>query len=265
MRTRSLGPLGGGIVLALALLWLVAAPATAEEATADAGADPAPASDPWESFNRPVFTFNDYIDRFFLEPVAKGYDFVTPRFVQRFIDNFFDNVHTPINGVNALLQGKPGDAGRAMGRFLFNSTVGFAGFFDPASSELGLQPVYEDFGQTLGVWGLGTGPYLVIPVLGPSSPRDAVGLGVDSAMAVYPWFIPTAALYSSRGVAIVNGRSLLLEQIADSKRSSLDYYVFVRNAYQQYRQALVEDRKTSSQEKDEGTQDDDLYRILPGY
>jgi len=94
--------------------------------------------------------------------------------------------------------------------------------------------------------------------------RDAVGLGVDSAMAVYSWYIPTAALFSSRGVAVVNSRSLLLDQIADSRKSALDYYVFVRNAYVQYRQALVEDRRTTDRQREEGT-DEDLYRILPGY
>jgi phospholipid-binding lipoprotein MlaA len=222
-------------------------------------------ADPWEAFNRPVFAFNEVLDRWLLEPVATGYDFVVPDFVQGSIDRFFDNIRVPIDTVNALLQGKPRDAGIAVGRFVVNSTVGFAGFFDPAREELGLEPVREDFGQTLGVWGLGSGPFLVLPVLGPTTPRDAVGLGVDSALAVYPWFVPAAALYSSRGTALVNGRSLLLDQVADSRKSALDYYVFVRNAYLQYRTALVEDRKTTEKQRTEGSEDDDLYRILPGY
>ncbi len=131
-----------------------------------AHADPPAAGsedDPWEPFNRGVFWFNDQLDGYVVEPVARGWDFVMPKDVQTWIDNFFDNVHAPIDGVNALLQGKPRDAGVAFGRFLFNSTVGFAGFFDPAASELGLDEVREDFGQTLAVWGLGSGPYLVLP------------------------------------------------------------------------------------------------------
>ncbi len=221
-------------------------------------------NDPWEAFNRPVFAFNEGVDRFLLEPVARGYDFVVPGPVQTWIDNFFDNIRVPIDTVNSLLQGKPRDAGVAVGRFLVNSTIGFAGFFDPARSELGLEPVREDFGQTLGVWGVGNGPFLVIPLLGPSTPRDAVGMGVDSAAAVYPWFAPFAATASSRGVALVNSRSILLPQIEDSRKSSLDYYAFVRNAYLQYRQALVEDRKVGDGTK-QGATDDDMYEILPGY
>ncbi len=227
-----------------------------------AHADPPAAGsedDPWEPFNRGVFWFNDQLDGYVVEPVARGWDFVMPKDVQTWIDNFFDNVHAPIDGVNALLQGKPRDAGVAFGRFLFNSTVGFAGFFDPAASELGLDEVREDFGQTLAVWGLGSGPYLVLPVLGPSSPRETAGLVGDGAMAAYTWFIPWAATFSSRGVDVVNTRSRLLQQIEDSKKSSFDYYVFVRNAYLQYRRNLIQDKKAG-----ESGFYDDLYEVVPG-
>ena len=227
-----------------------------------AHADPPAAGsedDPWEPFNRGIFWFNDQLDDYLVEPVARGWDFVMPKDVQTWIDNFFDNVHAPIDGVNALLQGKPRDAGVAFGRFLFNSTVGFAGFFDPAASELGLDEVREDFGQTLAVWGLGSGPYLVLPVLGPSSPRETAGLVGDGAMAAYTWFIPWAATFSSRGVDVVNTRSRLLQQIEDSKKSSFDYYVFVRNAYLQYRRNLIQDKKAG-----ESGFYDDLYEVVPG-
>lgn len=224
------------------------------EAQANAAED-----DPWESFNRGMFWFNDQIDGYVLEPVARSWDFAMPKDVQTWIDNFFDNVHAPIDTVNSLLQGKPRDAGVAFGRFLFNSTVGFAGFFDPAASELGLDEVREDFGQTLAVWGLGSGPYLVLPILGPSSPRDTAGLAGDAAMTAYTWFIPWSATYSSRGVDVVNTRSRLLQQIEDSKKSSFDYYVFVRNAYLQYRRNLIQDKKAG-----ESGFYDDLYDVVPG-
>ncbi len=216
-------------------------------------------SDPWEPFNRGMFWFNDQLDGYLVEPVSRGWDFVMPKDVETWLDNFFDNVHAPVDTVNALLQGKPRDAGIAFGRFLFNSTVGFAGFFDPASSELGLAEVREDFGQTLAVWGLGSGPYVVLPVLGPSSPRDTVGLAGDAAMAVYTWYIPWSATFSSRGVDVVNTRARLLQQVEDSKKSSFDYYVFVRNAYLQYRQNLIQDKQAG-----ENGIYDDLYEVVPG-
>lgn len=227
-----------------------------------AHAEPAAAAaenDPWEPVNRGVFWFNDQLDEFVVEPVARGWNFVVPEDLQIWIDNFFDNVHAPIDTVNALLQGKPRDAGVAFGRFVFNSTVGFAGFFDPAASELGLEEVREDFGQTLAVWGLGSGPYLVLPILGPSSPRDAAGLVGDGAMAAYTWYIPWVATFSSRGVDVVNTRSRLLQQIEDSKKASFDYYVFVRNAYLQYRGNLIQDKKAG-----ESGFYDDLYEAVPG-
>jgi phospholipid-binding lipoprotein MlaA len=215
--------------------------------------------DPWESFNRKMFWFNDQIDTYFLAPVATGWDWVTPDPVQVWVGNFFDNLNFPIVTVNALLQGKPKDAGIGLARFLFNTTVGFAGFFDPASSELGLGKIREDFGQTLAVWGLGSGPFLVLPFLGPTTPRDAVGTGVDGAMAVYPWIIPAVYTYGSRAVDLVNTRSRLLEQIEASRKSSFDYYVFVRNAYLQYRRNLIND-----QEGPRAGMYEDLYDVVPG-
>jgi len=223
------------------------------------GSGAATEHDPWEPFNRGVFWFNDQLDVYLVEPVAKGWEWATPKDVRSWLDNFFDNLHAPIDSVNSLLQGKPGDAGIALGRFLFNSTVGFAGFFDPATSELGLEEVREDFGQTLAVWGLGSGPFLVLPLLGPSSPRDAVGLGVDAALAVYTWYIPLSATLSSRGTYVVNSRARLLQQIEDSRKSSFDYYVFVRNAYLQYRRNLIQDKQAG-----ENGFYDDLYQVVPG-
>ena len=232
----------------------LAAPALAQNAQQSTD------TDPWEGFNRKIFWFNDQVDNYVLEPVAKGWDWVAPDPVQTWIGNFFDNLNVPIVTVNSLLQGKPLDAGKGLARFLVNSTVGFAGFFDPAGKELGLHKVREDFGQTLAVWGVGSGPYLVIPFLGPSTPRDVVGTGVDGALAIYPWFVPFVYTYSTRALDLVNSRAQLIDQIDASKKSAFDYYVFVRNAYLQYRQALIDDKEAGAK----GGLYEDLYDVVPG-
>jgi len=216
-------------------------------------------SDPWEGFNRKIFWFNDQVDTYVLKPVATGWDWVVPNPIQIWLGNFFDNLNFPIVTVNSLLQGKPTKAGVGIARFLVNTTVGFGGFFDPATSEFGLKKVREDFGQTLAVWGLDSGPYLVLPFFGPTTPRDAVGTGVDAGMAVYPWLIPALYTYGSRGLDLVNTRSRLLDQIEASKKSSFDYYVFVRNAYLQYRRNLIND-----QEGPRTGMYEDLYDVVPG-
>ena len=128
-----------------------------------------------------------------------------------------------------------------MGRFAINTTVGVVGFFDYAA-RLGLEPHAEDFGQTLGWWGVPPGPYLVWPILGPSNPRDTVGLIGDSAVSIAPWWIDWYILTGARVFETVNTRAMFLETVAEAKRASFDYYSFVRNAYFQRRQALINDR-----------------------
>src|SRR5262249_58556848 len=127
------------------------------------------------------------------------------------------------------------------GRFLVNTTVGVAGFFDPATG-WGMEQHNEDFGQTLGYWGVPPGPYLVLPFFGPSDPRDTVGLVADSFSRVYPYFIDFVYTFSASGTDIVNTRSQVLTEVDQAKAASLDYYVAVRNAYEQRRDALVHDR-----------------------
>ncbi len=139
---------------------------------ADSGNDP---RDPIESFNRQVFEFNEVVDRAVLKPVAQAYEFVLPEPVRDCIGNIFSNFREPSNAVNNLLQGKPIDAVSDTCRFVVNSTVGLLGCFDPAR-QMGLEKHNEDFGQTLGRWGIGSGPYLVVPILGPSTVRDAIGI-----------------------------------------------------------------------------------------
>jgi phospholipid-binding lipoprotein MlaA len=147
-------------------------PAQAEEEAQDN------ARDPLEGFNRAMYTFNDKFDRYLLKPVAKGYRAIMPKPVSRGISNFFSNLHDPGIMLNNLLQGKPKQAGSDLGRFLVNTTLGIAGLFDVAT-KMGMEKHNEDFGQTLGKWGVGEGPYLVLPFLGPSNVRDGAALPVD--------------------------------------------------------------------------------------
>jgi phospholipid-binding lipoprotein MlaA len=196
--------------------------------------------DPLQPMNRKVFWFNDKVDVYVLEPVAKGWNRVAPKPVQRSVSNFFTNLRSPIVVVNDVLQGKVKNGASDVGRFAVNTTVGVLGFFDYAT-RLGLEQHVEDFGQTLGWWGLPPGPYLVIPIIGPSNPREAVGLIGDSAASVLPWFVQWEILLGARAVDLVNTRALLLQQVDEAKRASFDYYVFVRNAYLQRRNALVND------------------------
>jgi phospholipid-binding lipoprotein MlaA len=231
----------------LAALSLAAAvPASAADPTVN---------DPWEGMNRAIFGFNEGVDRWFLEPVATGYDFVMPDPVQDAVKRFFRNAGFPVVFVNDLLQGKPVAAAQDLGRFLLNTTAGVGGLFD-AAAEAGLPQNDEDFGQTLGVWGVPPGPYLVLPLLGPSSPRDTGGLAVDSATLVYPFFLPWFVNLASTSVNIVNRRSLLLETIREERKAAFDFYVAVRNAHVQRREDQVNDHEATPEESD-----DDLYDV----
>jgi phospholipid-binding lipoprotein MlaA len=217
-------------------------------------AGPRDPSDPWERMNRGTFRFNEGLDRWVVEPVAKGMDFVLPDPVERSLGRFFENSKIPIHFGNALLQFKPVSAVEDLARFVVNTSIGLAGFFDPAS-QIGLEAHQEDFGQTLGVWGVPAGPYLVLPVFGPSNPRDTVGLAADTFSTVYPWFIPLYASFSIGVGQRLNWRSLALDQIAAEREAALDYYVAVRNAYLSYRENQVRDQKEAE------TDDEDLYYL----
>lgn len=219
--------------------------------------------DPWQPLNRKVFWFNDQVDIYVLEPVAKGWDRIAPNRVQRSLSDFFANLRSPIAIVNDVLQGKLKNGASDLARFTVNTTVGVAGFLDYATP-LGLGQHVEDFGQTLGWWGVPPGPYLVLPLLGPSNPRDTGGLVGDAAVSITSWFVPWYALIPPRICDTVNTRALLLRQVDEAKQASFDYYVFVRNAYLQRRHALVNDQTAGSNLDQqplyhpEGA-DDDLY------
>jgi phospholipid-binding lipoprotein MlaA len=209
----------------------------------DADADLADDSgDPFETVNRGIFWVNDGIDRYALEPVSTAFDYALPDPVQRALRNAFDNLRFPIVFFNDLFQGKPVAAGRDLARFLLNTTVGIGGFLDPAST-IGLEKHNEDFGQTLGYWGVPPGPYLMLPFFGPSNIRDGCGLIVDSAFRAFGFFIPFWVSLSMQAVDTVNRRALIRDEIRAERRAALDWYAAVRSAYSQYRENLVKDRR----------------------
>jgi phospholipid-binding lipoprotein MlaA len=217
---------------------------------AAAAADEESNHDPLEGYNRGMFWFNDKVDVYVIEPVATVWDKIMPDPVQRSIRNFFGNLRFPIVAGNALLQAKFKQAASDVGRFAVNTTVGVAGFFDPATG-WGLPAHDEDFGQTLGYWGTPPGPYLVLPFLGPSDPRDTVGLVADSFSTVYPFFIAYYYTFGARAIDLVNTRAYYLQQIKEAKAASIDYYSAVRNAYVQRRKRLVNDETGISEKEAE--------------
>ena len=197
-------------------------------------------SDPFEAFNEKMFWFNrEVLDRFLLKPAATAWDFVIPDPVQRGIYNIFDNLAVVRRVVNNTLQWKLTGAATEMARFTINSTVGLVGFFDVARDGFGIQQRDEDPGQTFGVWGIGPGPYLVLPFLPPLTIRDGIGYAFDTAMTPYIYFIPWYANAAATATSTVNERSLNLETFERVAESTIDLYGAVRNAYLQRRAAAI--------------------------
>jgi phospholipid-binding lipoprotein MlaA len=212
--------------------------ASALAETAEAGEDFD--SDPLEAFNEKMFWFNrEVLDRFLLKPAATAWDFVIPDPVQRGIYNIFDNLAVVRRVVNNTLQWKLTGAATEVARFTINSTVGLVGFFDVAKDGFGIQQRDEDTGQTFGVWGIGPGPYLVLPFLPPLTIRDGIGYAFDTAMTPYIYFIPWYANAGLTATSTVNERSLNLETFERVAESTIDLYGAVRNAYLQRRAAAI--------------------------
>ena len=212
------------------------------EAAALAGAAPGEDfdEDPWEGFNEKMFSFNrDVVDRFVLKPVATGWDFIFPDPVQRGVHNFFDNLSVVRRVVNNTLQLKMTGAATELTRFTINSTIGLVGFFDVAKDAFGIEQRDEDTGQTFGVWGMGPGPYLVLPFLPPLTVRDGVGYALDVAMTPYTYFIPWWGSVAGTATSTVNERSLNLDRFERVAESTVDLYGAVRNAYLQRRAAAI--------------------------
>ncbi|WP_421831938.1 MlaA family lipoprotein [Limnobacter sp.] len=197
-------------------------------------------SDPLEGFNRSVDGFNQVVDKAVVKPLAQGYDKVTPPEIKTVIGNFFSNLDDISVAVNNLLQGKPKAAGSDITRFALNTTIGIVGLADVAT-ELGFQKNDEDFGQTLGVWGMGSGPYLVLPLLGPSTLRDAPARFVDAPLDPLYHYDNVRVRNSLLVVNVVNTRARLLPATDLVERVALDQYAFVRDAYLKRRASLVRD------------------------
>lgn len=195
--------------------------------------------DPWEGWNERVFEFNRRLDKYVLKPVATGYNFVVPDEIQIMISNGFDNISFVPRLVNSLLQGKMLGAGRELSRFLINSTAGVGGLFDPAKDVFGILKSREDFGQTLGLWGVGPGPYVIVPFLEPLTVRDGVGKAVDAAMDPLAYFLPFIDRVAMKVGDIVNERSLNLDLFQGFEESVIDMYSAVRHAYLQRRLRLI--------------------------
>lgn len=202
--------------------------------------------DPIEGFNRAIFWFNGKIDRYFLKPIATVYDATVPDVLQVSVKNFFSNLRFPVNLLSHLAQLKFEKAGDDTARFFVNSTLGVVGLLDVAE-DLEIEEDYQDFGATLGYWGIDSGMYIMLPILGPSCSRDSIGRIVDTL--AHPSFYlsyldlsqreTNAIMFSTRGLDLVQGRADLLEALEIGEEASFDYYSFVRSSYTQRRNALV--------------------------
>ncbi len=216
--------------------------------------------DPFESYNSAMFTFNYNFDKYFLKPIATGYDFITPNIVQRGLFNMIQNVRVVPRFLNNVFQGKFTGAGIEVGRFLVNSTVGIGGFFDPAKSLLDLETPLEDFGQTLGVYGVGPGPYLILPLFPtPLTVRDGVGFAADIFLDPFNYFVlpfarmtsipqivkdPDLITFVPYGIRVgeaINLRSLNLETFQGVEDATIDLYSAVRNGYLQQRKNAIQE------------------------
>ena len=198
--------------------------------------------DPWELFNETMFSFNrNVVDRFILKPVAVVWDALLPDPVQKSLRNALDNLSVVRRLVNNVLQLKMEGVGREVARFTINSTIGVAGLFDVAKDGFGILQSDEDTGQTMGVYGLGHGPYLVLPFLPPMTVRDGIGLAADGAMNPLNYFIPFAATAGIYGTNTVNERSLNLDKFERVEETVVDLYSAVRNAYLQRRAAAIKE------------------------
>ena len=195
-------------------------------------------NDPVEPTNRAIFSFNRFLDSALLKPVATAYRDYTPEFFQRSIHNILNNLRTPVILFNDVLQGEFKRAGVTLGRFLINSTIGVAGIGDPAT-DFGLPFHNEDFGQTLAVWGADEGPYIMLPILGPSNPRDTIGLIVDILIDPLNWWASNTDRnwipFARSGVRAVDSRSRNIDALDDLEKSSLDFYAAIRSLYRQRR------------------------------
>ena len=237
LRAGRLGALFAGLLIT------AAGCASAPDPTdAVAYADYQARNDPIEPFNRGVYRFNRAIDALFLKPAAGFYRALTPPPVRKAVTNVLANLKSPVVLANDLMQGEMTRAGETAARFVINSTIGVAGIADVANSEFGIPRHGEDFGQTLAVWGVPEGPFLMLPVVGPSNPRDAVGLAVDNlVLDPIAWWVRAKSddrsiySYTRFGLTAIDERANVYEALDDIEKNSLDPYAALRSLYRQYR------------------------------
>jgi len=239
------------IVFAVALSGCVTLPANSKRVP----------QDPWESWNRGVYKVNDKLDRAVAKPVARTYVRAVPKPVRTGISNFFQNLRQTTVMVNDALQGKFKAAANDLGRFLLNSTVGMGGLLDPAT-QAGLDLNDEDFGQTLGHWGVHPGPFVEIPLLGPSDVRDGVGRGVDIFTGPAHYVSNQPVSYSLYVVELVDTRTGLLP-LDETLKNVYDPYAFIRDAYLQRRAYLISDGKLSEEPLEDPGEDEPPAKKVP--
>lgn len=213
------------------------------------------AHDPWESYNRTVFSFNTAVDNAVLVPVAKGYQAITPDPVEQGVDNFFSNLGEISNIVNGFLQFKLADTAVSTSRFLINTTLGIYGFFDVATL-FGMEERNEDFGQTLGAWGVANGPYFVLPFLGPSTIRDTTGRIGDYQYDLLNQIESSKDRDAATVLSVINLRANLLETTSFLEDAAVDPYIFTRESYLLLRKNAVND---GVQEDDSSDEEDALF------
>ena len=246
----TLSRLGAILLVAFMLAGLLAGCAAAPDPTdADAVAEYAEVNDPAEPTNRAVFEVNLALDKAILKPIAFVYKEYLPYFVQSSINSLLNNLRSPIIFFNDVLQGEFKRAGTTVLRFVINSTIGLGGLHDQAA-EWDLEYHNEDFGQTLAVWGIPEGPYVMLPILGPSNPRDAVGLAVDYLLdPLNLWLTNTDRkefIFARTGLRAVDQRARHYDALQDLEESSLDYYAAIRSLYRQRRADEVKQGKGSA-------------------
>jgi len=229
---------------ALVALSLGACASTPSEDDPEARAAYEEANDPLEPLNRGIFEFNRHFDAFVLKPAAIGYRKMVPAFFRERVHTVLQTAESPVVFANDLLQGKLGRAGVTLGRFVVNATLGLGGLFDMAS-EMGLEYHDEDFGQTLAVWGADEGPYLMIPVLGPTNVRDGVGRVVDIFLDPATYIFADAntqkVLYARMGAIALDVRERHIETIENLEETSIDFYSTIRSLYRQHRDDAIRD------------------------
>jgi len=216
--------------------------------------------DPIEKVNRGSYWFNDKLDRFVLKPLSDGYTAIVPKPGRVMVSNLFDNALYVDTILNDFLQGKGAQGISDVGRFTINSTLGVAGLFDPATP-MGMEKHQEDFGQTLGVWGAGQGAYLVFPIYGPNTERDAPGLAVSTVTSAVFWagvFLNPAASIPISVLAAIDLRSRASSAIRFVNESALDPYVFTREAWVQHRTFLIYDGNPPEDDFQDDFGDDEL-------